>query len=59
MHLRNGEHFPTITASRAGGGEMTIPQDLKGRWAALLFYRGHWCRIAASSYWTFNERKRN
>jgi peroxiredoxin len=43
MRLRNGERFPTITASRVGGGEMTIPQDLVGRWAVLLFYRGHWC----------------
>ena len=43
MHLRNGEHFPTITASLVGGGEMTIPQDLEGQWAVVLFYRGHWC----------------
>ena len=43
MQIRNGEHFPTITASRVGGGEMTIPEDLEGRWAVLLFYRGHWC----------------
>jgi hypothetical protein len=26
MRLNNGEHFPTITASRVGGGEMSIPQ---------------------------------
>ena len=43
MRLSNGERFPTITASRAGGNEMTIPEDLAGRWAVLLFYRGHWC----------------
>lgn len=43
MHLINGQQFPTMTASRVGGGEMTIPQDLEGRWAILLFYRGHWC----------------
>lgn len=43
MRLRNGERFPTIAASRVGGGEMTIPQDLEGQWAVLLFYRGHWC----------------
>jgi len=41
--LHNGEPFPTITAARVGGGEMTIPQNLTGRWAVLLFYRGHWC----------------
>src|SRR5438270_2177829 len=43
MRLSNGEHFPTITASRVGGGKMSVPQDLAGRWAVLLFYRGHWC----------------
>ena len=43
MHLSNGEHFPMIIASRVGGGEMSIPQDLAGRWTVLLFYRGHWC----------------
>lgn len=43
MRLSNDEHFPTITASRVGGGEMSIPRDLEGRWAVLLFYRGHWC----------------
>ncbi len=43
MRLRNGERFPTITASRVGGSEMTIPHELEGRWAVLLFYRGHWC----------------
>jgi len=43
MHLSNGEQFPTITASRVGGGEMSIPKDLASRWAVLLFYRGHWC----------------
>src|SRR5258707_10305411 len=43
VQLSNGEHFPTITASRVGGSEMSIPEDLAGRWAVLLFYRGHWC----------------
>lgn len=43
MKLKNGQQFPTITASRVDGGEMTIPQDLEGRRAVLLFYRGHWC----------------
>ena len=43
MRLSNSEHFPTITASRVGGGEMSIPQDLEGWWAVLLFYRGYWC----------------
>src|SRR5215831_6669969 len=43
IHISNGEHFPTISASRVGGDEMPIPQDLASWWALLLFYRGHWC----------------
>jgi peroxiredoxin len=43
MSLANGQQFPTITASRVGGGEMTIPQSTEGKWTVLLFYRGHWC----------------
>ncbi len=43
MRLSSGERFPTITASRVGGSEMTIQEDLAGGWAVLLFYRGHWC----------------
>lgn len=43
MSLTNGQLFPTITASHVGGGEFTVPDDLAGRWAVLLFYRGHWC----------------
>ncbi len=43
MSLTNNQLFPSITATRVGGGEMTIPQDLTGKWAVLLFYRGHWC----------------
>ncbi len=43
MNLTNGQLFPTITASRVGGDEMTVPQALEGKWSVLLFYRGHWC----------------
>jgi peroxiredoxin len=43
MGLATGEQFPGITASRVGGGELTLPQDVAGKWTVLLFYRGHWC----------------
>jgi peroxiredoxin len=57
MRLNNGEHFPTITASRVGGGEMSIPQDLAGRWAVLLFYRGHWCPYCRQQLLDFQRAK--
>ena len=40
--LDNGDRFPRIEAERVGGGSMTVPDDLAGDWAVLLFYRGHW-----------------
>ncbi len=43
MSLANGQQFPPITAARVGGGEMSIPQDVAGKWTVLLFYRGHCC----------------
>ena len=42
MRLENDQQFPTITARKVGGGEMTIPADLAGSWAVVLFYRGDW-----------------
>lgn len=43
MSLANGQQFPTITAARIGGGELTVPLSTEGKWTVLLFYRGHWC----------------
>ncbi len=40
--LGNGQEFPRLTALRVDGGELTLPDDLAGRCAVLLFYRGHW-----------------
>src|SRR5437588_9805096 len=57
MRLHNGERFPTITAPRVGGGEMTIPQDLAGRWAVLLFYRGHWCPYCRQQLLDFQRER--
>ena len=40
--LQQGDRFPSITFKLASGGEVTLPDDMPGRYAALLFYRGHW-----------------
>ena len=36
---------------------MTIPQDLQGRWAVLLFYRGHWCPYCRQQLLDFQRAK--
>jgi peroxiredoxin len=40
--LQQGDRFPALTLSLVGGGQVRIPDDLPGRYAAVLFYRGHW-----------------
>ena len=40
--LKQGDRFPSITLKLASGERVTLPGDMPGRYAALLFYRGHW-----------------
>lgn len=40
--LENGDRLPSLTAPRAEGGSMTLPDDVQGAWALVAFYRGHW-----------------
>ena len=40
--LENGQELPTLTASDLDGDDLTLPDDVKGMWTILLFYRGHW-----------------
>lgn len=41
--LEVGDAFPEVTAPLVGGGEIVLPDAVRDGWAALLFYRGHWC----------------
>ena len=40
--LQQDDRFPTLTLKLASGGSLTIPDDISTRYAAVLFYRGHW-----------------
>ena len=40
--LQQGDRFPSITLTLTSGESVTMPDDMTGRYAALLFYRGHW-----------------
>lgn len=42
-HLQNGEIFPSLELSVAGGGTLQIPQSLQGSYGVVLIYRGAWC----------------
>ena len=41
--LHNGDVFPDLPIDLVGGGTLTIPRDLAGSYAVVLFYRGSWC----------------
>ena len=36
------DKFPDIELSLAGGGTISLPKDVEGNWAYILFYRGGW-----------------
>ena len=40
--LQQGDRFPALTFNLADGSSLQFPRELPGRYAALLFYRGHW-----------------
>ena len=40
--LEQGDHLPTLTLNLVGGGKVVLPDEIPNRYAALLFYRGHW-----------------
>ena len=40
--LDSGNPFPSITLQLAGGGEITLPDQLATAYGVILFYRGFW-----------------
>lgn len=37
-----GAEFPAMRIPLVGGGEMSLPDGLEGKYKVILFYRGHW-----------------
>ena len=40
--LQQGYKFPSMELTLTDGSKFRIPEDMPGRYAAVLFYRGHW-----------------
>ena len=40
--LQQGDRFPSVALKLVDGGSLQLPADITGRYAAVLFYRGHW-----------------
>ena len=41
--LNPGDTFPPLTINLPGGQALTIPGEVAGEFAVVLFYRGSWC----------------
>lgn len=41
--LIQGDKIPSITFKLTDGSALTLPGQMTGRYAAILFYRGTWC----------------
>jgi peroxiredoxin len=42
-HLSPGDTFPDLRVARVGGGTVSLPGDLAGRYGVVLVNRGAWC----------------
>jgi peroxiredoxin len=40
--LQQGDRFPSLTLKLVQGGTIHLPDEMPTRYAAVLFYRGHW-----------------
>lgn len=40
--LQQADRFPSLTLKLVDGSAVRIPEEMLGRYAILLFYRGHW-----------------
>ncbi len=40
--LVQGDRLPGLTLNLIDGGTITLPDEMPGRYLALLFYRGNW-----------------
>ena len=42
VKLQQGDRFPSMSLKLTSGESVILPGDMTGRYAAVLFYRGHW-----------------
>jgi peroxiredoxin len=40
--LQQGDRFPSLTLKLVQGDTIRLPDEMPTRYAAVLFYRGHW-----------------
>ena len=53
--LQNGDVFPRLAIDVVGGRTITLPGDLAGSYAVILFYRGSWCPYCCAQLAAFSR----
>jgi len=53
--LENAQQFPSLVLEAVGGGKLSLPDDVAGRWATVLVYRGSWCPYCAAQLASFSR----
>ncbi len=54
--LIQGDKMPALTLHLADGGDMSLPEQLPGRYLALLAYRGNWCPYCVRHLKTYQAK---
>lgn len=53
--LMQGDKLPPITLKLIDGRTLSLPDELPGRYLALLFYRGTWCPYCRRQLTSYQE----
>jgi peroxiredoxin len=53
--LQNGDFFPDLVVNVVGGLTLSVPRDLAGSYAVVLFYRGSWCPYCCAQLAAFSR----
>jgi peroxiredoxin len=53
--LDNGQTFPSLQLTLAGGRTVSLPDHLAGKWGVVLVYRGSWCPYCNAQLAGFNR----
>jgi peroxiredoxin len=52
---RTATPCPSLGLPAVGGGKLSLPDDVGGRWATVLIYRGSWCPYCAAQLRAFSQ----
>jgi peroxiredoxin len=55
VRLNNGDDFPALAIKLAGGGSLSLPDDLAGAYGVVLVFRGSWCPYCNAQLASFSR----